>query len=119
MTQPESSDVAEPASAAPASNSRRVYIKSFGCQRNVYDAQRMADITAAQGYSETQALDDADLVVLDARATPAMAHRMETVRTLDEELFLLMTLGDDRAVTQTYVMGAPAKRRLAPQAETR
>jgi guanine deaminase len=47
----------------------------------------------------------ADLVVLDAAATPVMAHRMETVRTLEEELFVLMTLGDDRAVRATYVAG--------------
>ncbi len=50
----------------------------------------------------------ADLVVLDARATPAMAHRMEVARTLEEELFVLMTLGDDRAVRQTYIAGEPA-----------
>jgi guanine deaminase len=50
----------------------------------------------------------ADLVVLDARATPAMAHRMETIRNLEEELFVLMTMGDDRAVRQTYIAGAPA-----------
>jgi guanine deaminase len=50
----------------------------------------------------------ADLVVLDARATPAMAHRMETARNLEEELFVLMTLGDDRAVRQTYIAGEPA-----------
>jgi guanine deaminase len=50
----------------------------------------------------------ADLVVLDARATPAMAHRMETVRDLEEEMFVLMTLGDDRAVRQTYIAGEPA-----------
>jgi guanine deaminase len=50
----------------------------------------------------------ADLVVLDARATPAMAHRMATARDLEEELFVLMTLGDDRAVTQTYIRGEPA-----------
>ncbi|MEK0082400.1 guanine deaminase [Benzoatithermus flavus] len=49
---------------------------------------------------------EADLVVLDARATPAMAHRMESVRgDLAEELFVLMTLGDDRAVRATYVAG--------------
>jgi guanine deaminase len=48
----------------------------------------------------------ADLVVLDSRATPAMAHRMETIEgDLDEELFVLMTLGDDRAVAATYVQG--------------
>ncbi|HXZ16481.1 MAG TPA: guanine deaminase, partial [Roseiarcus sp.] len=52
---------------------------------------------------------DADLVVLDARATPAMAHRMERVDDLDKELFLLITLGDDRAVRQTYVAGEPRK----------
>jgi guanine deaminase len=50
----------------------------------------------------------ADLVVLDARATPAMAHRMEVSRDLEEELFVLMTMGDDRAVRQTYVAGQPA-----------
>ncbi|MCH7943990.1 MAG: guanine deaminase, partial [Proteobacteria bacterium] len=49
---------------------------------------------------------EADLVVLDARATPAMAHRMETVDgDLAEELFVLMTLGDDRSVRATYVAG--------------
>jgi len=50
----------------------------------------------------------ADLVVLDACATPAMAHRMETVDgDLEEELFVLMTLGDDRAIKTTYVQGQP------------
>lgn len=49
---------------------------------------------------------EADLVVLDAGATPAMAHRRETIAgDLAEELFLLMTLGDDRAVRATYVAG--------------
>jgi guanine deaminase len=52
---------------------------------------------------------DADLVVLDARATRQMALRMETVETLTEELFLLQTCGDDRAVVETYVMGRPMK----------
>ncbi|TPN89883.1 guanine deaminase [Mesorhizobium sp. CU2] len=52
---------------------------------------------------------DADIVVLDANATPAMRLRMETVETLAEELFLLQTLGDDRAVREVYVAGRPAK----------
>jgi guanine deaminase len=58
----------------------------------------------------------ADLVVLDARATPATAHRMEVARDLEEELFVLMTLGDDRAVRQTYIAGEPA---LRPGANSR
>lgn len=49
---------------------------------------------------------EADLVVLDAGATPAMAHRMVSVAgDLAEELFVLMTMGDDRAVRATYVAG--------------
>jgi guanine deaminase len=58
---------------------------------------------------------EADMVVLDARATPAMAHRAERIETLEEELFLLMTLGDDRAVRATYVAGEKAFER-APAA---
>lgn len=53
---------------------------------------------------------DADLAVLDSRATPAMAHRMEAIPEsvadrLEQELFVLMVLGDDRSVQATYVAG--------------
>ena len=54
----------------------------------------------------------ADLVVLDAGATPAMRLRMETVESLVEELFLLQTLGDDRSIAEVYVAGAKAKSTL-------
>ncbi|MEM9634136.1 MAG: guanine deaminase [Pseudomonadota bacterium] len=52
---------------------------------------------------------DADVVVLNSRATPTMALRMETVSSLSEELFVLQTLGDDRAVIETYVSGKASK----------
>jgi len=53
---------------------------------------------------------EADLVVLDSRATPAMAHRMQSIDgDLAEELFVLMMMGDDRAIKQIYVAGAPSK----------
>ncbi len=52
---------------------------------------------------------EADLVVLDSRATSAMALRMERVETLAEELFILQIMGDDRAVAQTYVAGVAQK----------
>jgi guanine deaminase len=49
---------------------------------------------------------EADLVILDARATPAMEHRMQTIAgDLAEELFVLMTMADDRSVRATYVAG--------------
>ncbi|TCP90196.1 guanine deaminase [Rhizobium sp. PP-CC-2G-626] len=56
---------------------------------------------------------DADLIVLDMAATPAMALKAEVVTSLSDELFLLQTMGDDRAVVETYVAGRAAKTKLA------
>lgn len=51
---------------------------------------------------------EADVVVLDPNATPAMRHRMERIEgALAETLFVLMTMGDDRAIRATYVLGEP------------
>jgi tRNA-2-methylthio-N6-dimethylallyladenosine synthase len=47
------------------SGPRKLYVKSFGCQMNVYDSQRMADIMAPAGFSETAQPDDADLIILN------------------------------------------------------
>jgi len=43
----------------------KVHVKSFGCQMNVYDSNRMADTLAPGGYSETADVADADLVILN------------------------------------------------------
>lgn len=48
---------------------------------------------------------EADIVVLDPKATPLMAFRSDYCRDVVELLFLLMVLGDDRAVRATYVAG--------------
>src|SRR5262244_3973681 len=47
------------------SGARKVYIKSFGCQMNVYDSHRMADTLAPEGFAETATPEDADLVILN------------------------------------------------------
>jgi tRNA-2-methylthio-N6-dimethylallyladenosine synthase len=44
---------------------RKLYVKSFGCQMNVYDSHRMADTLAPEGFTETAQLADADLVILN------------------------------------------------------
>ena len=44
---------------------RKLHIKSYGCQMNVYDAQRMVDTLAPAGFVETSGVDDADLVILN------------------------------------------------------
>jgi tRNA-2-methylthio-N6-dimethylallyladenosine synthase len=44
---------------------RKLHIKSYGCQMNIYDAQRMVDTLAGEGFVETESAEDADLVILN------------------------------------------------------
>ncbi|MEQ1900837.1 MAG: tRNA (N6-isopentenyl adenosine(37)-C2)-methylthiotransferase MiaB [Devosia sp.] len=44
---------------------KRLFIKTYGCQMNVYDSDRMADALAPHGYEPTQVMEEADLVVLN------------------------------------------------------
>jgi len=44
---------------------KRVFIKSYGCQMNVYDSDRMADVLRPLGYALTETSEDADLVILN------------------------------------------------------
>ena len=44
---------------------KKLYVKTYGCQMNVYDSARMADVLAAHGYAPTGTPDDADLVILN------------------------------------------------------
>ncbi len=45
--------------------SKKVHIRSFGCQMNVYDSGRMADVLAPLGYARTESAEDADLVIFN------------------------------------------------------
>ncbi|KAB0572724.1 MULTISPECIES: guanine deaminase [Brucella] len=56
---------------------------------------------------------EADIVVLDSAATSPMRLRMAAGATLEQELFLLQTVGDDRAIVETYIAGKPLKAELA------
>ncbi len=42
-----------------------MFIKTFGCQMNVYDSDRMAEALAPEGYAQCESMDDADLVILN------------------------------------------------------
>jgi tRNA-2-methylthio-N6-dimethylallyladenosine synthase len=61
LSHPVSPDAAKPAGA----RGERVFVKSFGCQMNVYDSQRMSDLASAEGYRETSDIGEADLVVFN------------------------------------------------------
>ncbi|MEM9578979.1 MAG: guanine deaminase [Pseudomonadota bacterium] len=58
---------------------------------------------------------EADVVVLNAASTSAMALRMERASSLAEELFILQMMGDDRAIEEVYVSGTPAKSAILGQ----
>ena len=68
---------------------RKLFVKSFGCQMNVYDSRRMADTLAPQGYVETPVADDADLVILNTchireKAAEKVYSELGRVRRLKE-----------------------------------
>jgi tRNA-2-methylthio-N6-dimethylallyladenosine synthase len=69
---------------------RKVHIKSFGCQMNVYDSHRMADTLAAEGFAETTCVEDADLVILNTchireKAAEKVYSELGRMRVLKEE----------------------------------
>ena len=76
---------------------------------------------ATLGGAEALCLDDkigsfangneADFVVLDYNATPLMEYRMQQASTIEERLFVMMMLGDDRAIRETFAMGNSVYRR--------
>ena len=47
------------------SESKKLFIKTYGCQMNVYDSERMAEALGGQGYVETKSADDADMILLN------------------------------------------------------
>jgi tRNA-2-methylthio-N6-dimethylallyladenosine synthase len=55
--------VAPPASLMPVA--KRLHVITWGCQMNVYDSARMADVLAPLGYAPTPAAEDADMVILN------------------------------------------------------
>ncbi len=47
------------------SEPKKLFIKTYGCQMNVYDSERMAEALGGSGYVETQTPDDADMILLN------------------------------------------------------
>ncbi|WP_297693853.1 tRNA (N6-isopentenyl adenosine(37)-C2)-methylthiotransferase MiaB [Phenylobacterium sp.] len=68
---------------------KRLYIKTYGCQMNVYDSERMADVLAPLGYGLTERPADADLVVLNTchireKATEKVYSELGQLKRLKE-----------------------------------
>jgi guanine deaminase len=78
---------------------RAFYLATLGAARSLHLEDRIGRFAAAT---------EADFVVLDPEATPLIARRMSQCQGLAEQLLVWMTLGDDRAIAATYVLGQPA-----------
>jgi guanine deaminase len=75
---------------------RAFYLVTLGAARCLDLAPRIGSL--AQGS-------EADFIVLDPGATPLLARRVQSCHTLEEELRVLMTLGDERLIHSTYSLG--------------
>ncbi len=71
---------------------KRLYIKTYGCQMNVYDSERMADLLRPLGYVAADRADDADLVVLNT-----CHSRVKATEKVYSELGQLKRLKAERA----------------------
>ena len=98
-------DTAKTAIRPPSegANARRVFVKSYGCQMNVYDASRMTDVLAPQGFAETQDVSQADLIILNT--CHIREHASEKVFS---ELGKLRLLKQERAALGQETMIAVA-----------
>src|SRR5713101_3603802 len=73
------------------SGPRKLHVKSFGCQMNVYDSHRMADTLAPEGFVETGAPEEADLVILNTchireKAAEKVYSELGRIRKLKREV---------------------------------
>ena len=69
---------------------KKVFVKSYGCQANVYDAERMTDLLAGEGYDATGVMEEADLVILNTchireKAAEKVYSELGRVRDLKAE----------------------------------
>ena len=82
---------------------KKLYIKTYGCQMNVYDSARMADLLAPLGYAPVEAPDDADMVILNT------CHiREKATEKVYSELGQLRVLKANRAETGNPMLLAVA-----------
>ncbi|MET4806834.1 tRNA (N6-isopentenyl adenosine(37)-C2)-methylthiotransferase MiaB [Limibacillus sp. MBR-115] len=69
---------------------KKLFIKTYGCQMNVYDSVRMADVLAPLGYRPTEQADDADMIILNTchireKAAEKVYSELGRLRQLQEK----------------------------------
>ncbi|MEL6377005.1 MAG: tRNA (N6-isopentenyl adenosine(37)-C2)-methylthiotransferase MiaB [Pseudomonadota bacterium] len=85
-------------------NTKKLFIKTYGCQMNVYDSERMAEAMGGAGYVETDKPDDADMILLNT------CHiREKAAEKIYSELGRYRKLKDDRPDLKIGVAGCVAQ----------
>lgn len=80
----------------PLSSGHAFYLATRGTAKSLYLDDKIGSLEAGK---------EADMVVLNTKSTSAIAYRMRFCESIDEALFVQMTMADDRAVAATYVAG--------------
>jgi tRNA-2-methylthio-N6-dimethylallyladenosine synthase len=65
MTTSQTPTGGQPVQKANRPVEQKIYVKTFGCQMNVYDSERMRQLLAPHGFAETGSIEDADLILLN------------------------------------------------------
>lgn len=81
---------------------KSLYLATLGGANALYLDDRLGNFLPGK---------DADFLVLDYNATPLISYRMQQARSLEERLFALTMLGDDRAVKETFAAGVSVHQR--------
>ncbi len=84
---------------------KKLYVKTYGCQMNVYDSERMAETLAGQGYEAVDSPDTADLVLLNTchireKAAEKVYSDLGRLRKLEAERGTAMRVGVAGCVAQ-------------------
>ncbi len=111
---------------------KRIFVKSYGCQMNMYDSNRIKNLFEPKGYSETRDLTKADLVVLNTchireKASEKVYSDIGRIKKIKKNKYKLVIAGcvaqaegseiKKRAPTVDYIVGPQSYHKLPSMIE--
>ena len=100
VTQLRKAFVENPLAVKPLSALKSFYLATLGGAKALYLDDVIGNFEKGK---------EADFVVMDWKATDLLKLRIENSQTIEEKFFVLQTLGDERVIEQTYILGNPVK----------
>ena len=89
----------------PTALAKRAFIKTYGCQMNAYDSERISALVTENGYTATERPEDADLIIMNTchireKATEKVYSELGKLKSLKEASGGRMTLAVTGCVAQ-------------------